>query len=307
MRCLVTGATGHLGVPLVRLLVENGCEVAVLVRPSSDLTRWGEAGSKVQTITGDLSDVAASAKAISDFAAQTVFHLGWHGVANAQWNDLKQIDHNLQGSVHLARLCIDAGCRCWIGLGSQAEYGRVAGALHEDLPTRPETLYATTKVCTQLLTQNLCKTNDVRFAWLRLMATYGPWDAANHLIAFVIRELLQGRKPSLTKGEQRWDYLFVDDAAQALWQMANSPANGIFNLGSGKAQSLRDIVTTVRDLIDPDLPLGWGEVPYSPNQVMNLHSNITRLVQATGWKPTTPFQDGLQRTIAWQKEQLGVA
>ncbi|HUS34651.1 MAG TPA: NAD(P)-dependent oxidoreductase, partial [Verrucomicrobiae bacterium] len=77
-----------------------------------------------------------------------------------------------------------------------------------------------------------------------------------------------------------------------------------FNLGSGRAESLRKIVETLRDAIDPKLPLGIGEVPYRPDQVMHLEADISKLTKATGWTPATSLEDGLKQTVAWHRQQL---
>jgi nucleoside-diphosphate-sugar epimerase len=60
---------------------------------------------------------------------------------------------------------------------------------------------------------------------------------------------------------------------------------------------LRDIITQVRDLVDPALPLGLGEVPYRPDQVMHLEADISALHQATGWSPRRSLKEGLARTV----------
>jgi len=61
---------------------------------------------------------------------------------------------------------------------------------------------------------------------------------------------------------------------------------------------LRDIMSMLRDAIDPSLPLGLGEVAYRPDQVMHLESDITALTSATAWRPRIALEDGLAATIA---------
>ena len=60
---------------------------------------------------------------------------------------------------------------------------------------------------------------------------------------------------------------------------------------------------SIRDAIDPSLPLGFGEVPYRPDQVMHLEANVTALSRATGWKPQIPLEQGLADTVAWHRNQ----
>lgn len=278
MRCLVTGGTGHLGSYLVRLLLEQGCQVAVLVRPTGNPWRIKEVFHRLQIITGDLVAMDEAAVDVRKFAPEVVFHLGWYGVGSSYRNDPAQIMQNLDGSLKLLQLACESCCQRWVYLGSQAEYGFFEGVLDEDLPLRPVTAYGITKLSVGLLSQKLCETYNIGFTWLRLLATYGPMDDPKHLIPYVILTLLRGQKPVLTQGEQRWDYLYVEDAAGAIWQAATAPdAQGIFNLGAGKADTVKSIVLRIRDLIDPDLPLNFGEVPYRSDQIMHLQADISRL------------------------------
>jgi nucleoside-diphosphate-sugar epimerase len=137
---------------------------------------------------------------------------------------------------------------------------------------------------------------------LRLFSSYGPGDNPSWMITGLIDRLLHGERPRLTLGEQRWDYLHVRDVARALVAVLETPtATGPFNLGSGVALPLRDIMESVRDMIDPRLPLGIGEIPYRPDQVMHLEADPSRLMEATGWRPQTPLADGLRETIAWHR------
>ena len=139
----------------------------------------------------------------------------------------------------------------------------------------------------------------MRWAWLRLFSVYGPDDNPGWLIPGIISQLLEGKEPPLTPGTQKWDYLHIRDAAEAVVAAAVSDkAQGIFNLGSGQPIAVRTIAETIRDLIDPTLPLGFGQVAFRPDQVMHLEADITRLKAATGWQPRTSLRDGLAETIA---------
>lgn len=304
MRCLVTGATGHIGSHLVRYLLERNVKVAALVRPTSNLWRIENILHRLYIIEGDLSDIDHSSAAIREFAPKVIFHLGWHGVSTRYRNDPAQVTQNLYGSLKLLELSQENGCQKWIGLGSQAEYGSSNRVLTEDLPTHPVTTYGVAKLCVGLLSEKLCQAYGIGFAWLRFTAAYGPMDDHNHMIPDLILKLLRGEKPSLTLGEQRWDYLYVEDAVEAIWRVAITPeAQGIFNLGSGEAHSIRSIVERIRDLIGPDLSLGFGEVPYRSDQIMHLQADISHLRQVTGWSPQVRLDEGLRRTVEWFREK----
>lgn len=304
MRCLITGASGHLGSFVVRRLIEQGAQVVILVRPQSDLWRLTDVLQRVKVVYGDLANLDTASTAIMRHTPEFVFHLAWYGVTGEYRNAAEQITHNVLGSLRLFELARAAGCRCWIGIGSQAEYGPYEGLLSEDLPTRPVTTYGVSKLCAGLLTQKLCELAGIRCVWLRLLATYGPKDDPRHLIPTVIEQLLQHQQPALTPGEQKWDYLYVEDAAKAICRVAMvEEASGIFNLGSGEAYPVRDIVERIRDLINPSAPLGFGEIPYRVDQVMHLQADISRLVQVTGWRPAVDLEQGLRQTVEWHRSK----
>ncbi|MHB1004352.1 MAG: NAD-dependent epimerase/dehydratase family protein [Chloroflexota bacterium] len=303
MRCLVTGATGMIGSHLVRLLVAIGCETAVLIRPNSNPWRVADLLSRLHVIEGSLENIAGIEPDLQHFAPEAVFHLGWTGVSGGLRNDPSNVLANLNASVHLLQSSACAGCRVWVGLGSQAEYGRYDGILRDHTPVNPETIYGVTKLCAGLLTRRLCDDFGVRYVWLRLLSAYGPMDNPEYLVPYTVISLLRGRKPSLTPGEHRLDYLYVGDTAAAIWEAASNPGvSGVFNLGSGEAHSVRDIAERIRDLIDPSLELGLGDLPYRPGQVMRLQADISPLTKAIGWSPKVSLDDGLRMTVQWYQD-----
>lgn len=307
MRSLVTGASGHLGSYLVERLLQEGAQVFALVKTDSDLWRLTDVLDRVEVIRADLSDVARAAYDISRAKPEATFHLAWQGVTSGFKNDAQQITLNIKGSLDLFETVRAAGCKLWVGVGSQAEYGTRNEILTEETPVRPETAYGVAKLSAGLLTKKLCGLYGIRYIWLRLLATYGPKDDESHLIPSVIRHLLAGERPRLTSGEQKWDYLYVSDAADAIYRAAASRrVEGVFNLSSGEAHTVRSIVEQIRNIIDPTLPLSFGEIPIPADQIMHLQADISKLREATGWTPQTSLEEGLKRTVEWSKRTVGV-
>ncbi|MDX2017003.1 MAG: NAD(P)-dependent oxidoreductase [Planctomycetota bacterium] len=303
MRVLVTGATGFIGSALARELVATGHEVAALVRPSSKrFWRLAPVRDRLRLIEGDLASPPEAE--IRSFAPEGVAHLAWAGVANRDRNDPAQVRNIAQASA-LFSLVADAGCSVFVGLGSQAEYGPCSGAISPNAPTRPTTLYGTCKLAAGQILAQLATHHPraPRTAWLRLFSSYGPGDETYWMIPGLILQLLRREVPPLTLGEQRWDYIHVDDAARAIAAVLVAPrASGVFNLGSGSAPRLRETIETVRDMIDPSLALGFGQVPYRPDQVMHLEADISRLRDLAGWSPRTPLREGLRQTVEWYRD-----
>lgn len=302
MRIFLTGATGFVGsYVLQRLLANAAHSVAILLREESDTWRIQEslADEHLTIIRGDINSPPSFSSALKDFAPEAIVHLAWQGVLNAERNSPKQTT-NLTATIELVKLSAQVGAKHWIGLGSQAEYGPCNQCVDEQQPTQPTTLYGTTKLCTCLMAEQLCNHFDLRFSWLRLFSAYGPKDHSSWMIPYLILSLLKGKRPSVTAGEQKWDYIFVKDVAEAIYQTTNtSQAHGIFNLGSGQVYRIREIIEQIRERINPHLEIGFGEVPYRPDQVMHLEADISRLQQLTGWHPLTSLDKGLTETVEW--------
>ena len=77
----------------------------------------------------------------------------------------------------------------------------------------------------------------------------------------------------------------------------------ITSAAPGETYTIRSIAERIRDMIDPELPLGLGEVPYRPDQVMHLQADISKLQRTTGWKPAIKIDEGLRRTVEWFRNE----
>jgi UDP-glucose 4-epimerase len=303
MRCFVTGATGHLGSFLVRRLLADGNEVAILRRPTSDLVRLRGVVGALSHIQGDLNELASVQTQLSEFKPEITFHLAWDGTTGDFRNSPEQVSRNGASTLALLEVVRRAGSKVFVGLGSQAEYGLFSGVLREDHPPKPMTTYGLVKYCMSLLTLEFCTRANMRGLWLRIFSVYGPMDDHRHMLPTLISSLLDGQSPAVTLGEQRWDYLYVDDAVDAICAAAFTPdLTGVFNVAAGHATPLRQIVEQVRDIIDSRIQLRFGAEPYRPDQVMHLEGDISRLTAATAWTPQTSLEEGLRRTIAWTRE-----
>lgn len=299
---------------MARELLRRGDSVSVLVRPSSDLWRLsdplvGDVSAQVEVLHADFGDSTALRLAVESSRPDCIYHLAWEGITTLRRNDPSQVTRNVVRTLGLLDAAYLSGCQTFVGVGSQAEQGPTgpdAKSNEADLIGRGEvekwSEYGVSKLCVGLLQQKFCELALMRGVWLRLAATYGPQDELRRLLPSVIEQLLRGEKPSLTPGEQRWDYLYVADAARAIALAGHEPkVAGTFDLGSGQAPTVRELVERARDLIDPTLPLGWGDLPYRLGQVMLLQADLRRLQEQMDWAPTFDLQKGLEQTVAWHR------
>ena len=299
---VVTGPTGAIGTALCLELAQNDIHVFAICRPNSPRAAAIPQHPLIEVVPCDMREFAHLPKLIPQ-GADAFYHFAWAHTTGEGRNDMTAQTENISCTLEAVRAAHALGCQVFVGAGSQAEYGRVEGLLKPDTPCFPENGYGIAKLCAGQMSRIECKKMSIDHIWVRILSVYGPGDSDATMISGVIQALLCGKKPSLTAGEQLWDYLYASDAARAFRLIAEQGNNGkIYPLGSGIARPLREYVEEIRDAIDPALPLGFGEVPYSPLQVMHLEADISTLQADTGFTPTTAFADGIRATIEYQKE-----
>ncbi len=293
MKILVTGAGGFVGGAVVRLAASSGHEVLA----ASRRPHLGAAGATHVGLDGH--DESQVAEVLARHRPEAIVHSAWSNVADRSATTPTVALADLRAATVLIEEGARHGLQRFVGLGSQAEYGRLEGRTAETRLPEPTSRYGATKLATLHLARHMCEAHGVSFAWTRLFSTYGPGDRPTWLIPSIIAELCAGRTPRTSSGEQLWDYLYIDDTAAALLILCERPdAQGVFNLGSGQPVKVRAIVEALRDLIAPGLPLVFGQIPHRPDQIWHMEADINRLRAATGWQPTIGLEEGLARTIA---------
>lgn len=303
MRFFITGAGGFIGSNVVKVLLSAGHTVAYLRRPGSNSSRLGYLDLIPIDVDDDKSKFRPEEQEkLNEFCPDAVVHLGWIGVGNGARNNSEQLE-NISMSINVLTAASKAGARHFIGFGSQAEYGPCEGKISEQQTLRPTTVYGAAKASAGIITEVLAKQLAMEFSWIRVFSTYGPGDAPYWMIQDVASKLIRGQVPELTLGTQKWDYLFVEDAARAVCAVSASPYGlGTVNLGSGSAPSIREIVEVLRNIISPDIELDFGAVPFREDQVMHLEADISKLCSETGWMPIVSLPEGLSRTVEHLKK-----
>lgn len=299
---VITGPTGAVGLALCRELLHRGWQVYAVCRPGSARAGRLPQHPNLHKIDCDMSQ-AAMLPGLIPAGADAMFHLAWGHTMGEGRNDMLAQNENIRYTIEHIRAAAKLGCRVFVGAGSQAEYGRVEGLLQPGTPCFPENGYGMAKLCAGQMTRVEAEKLGMRHIWVRILSVYGPGDNENAMVPSLIRALLKGECPALTAGEQLWDYLYSADAAKALAELAEKGrSGGVYPLGSGRAVPLKEYVETLRDLICPGQPLGFGQRPYAPRQVMHLQADVSALRQDTGYAPATPFAEGAAQTIAWYRE-----
>ncbi|MDE5780226.1 MAG: NAD(P)-dependent oxidoreductase [Lachnospiraceae bacterium] len=302
---VITGPTGTIGMALIEKLINEGVRIVAVCRPKSERISRIPKHENVRIVECSLKEMDKLPDIIQD-GADVFYHFAWDGTFGDTRNDLNLQNNNVKYALDAVKAAKKIGCTKFVGAGSQAEYGRVEGMLKPNTPAFPENGYGIAKLCAGQMTKIMCEQLGLEHIWVRILSIYGPYDGENTMIMSVIGKILSGEKPSLTKGEQMWDYLYSKDVANAFYLVGEKGKNGaVYCIGSGKARPLKEYVERIRDSIDTDAELGIGDIPYREKQVMYLCADIEKLTDDTGFVPEYDFDEGIRETIEWYKKNYG--
>ena len=296
-KIIVTGATGAVGSAVVRRAVYKGMDVTCIVHHGSKRLGNLPQSDKVHIVECNLQDYRTLSL---DGQYDAFIHLSWEKTIGASRDDAEVQTRNIQYTLDAVQLAHRCGCSVFVGAGSQAEYGVQSVDLTPDLPVKPESGYGIAKYAAGKLSAMLCKNLGMRQCWVRILSVYGPNDGENSLISYLIREFKAGKAPELTKCEQMWDYLYADDAADAILAVSEKGVDGkAYPLGSGYGHRLSDYVEDVKKLINSSLEVRYGAKDYYPHQPMHMVADIKDLTEDTGWEPRYTFNKGLKILLSW--------
>ncbi len=300
-KVVATGATGVIGVALIKKLLSEGVKTLVLCNPKSKRVSRFPKSNLLTVEYCSLDELNTLSLNEADF--DTFFHLGWLGTDKGSRDNPLIQNLNIEFTMSAIKLAKRLGCKTFIGAGSQAEYGRTNSVISEESVCKPETAYGCAKYETGKNILIKAQELSIRAIWARFFSVYGPYDGDNTLISYLIREFSSHRSPKLTACTQIWNYLYSDDAADALFKLANSEeANGIYCIASEDTRMLKEFVLELKNVMASNTTIDFGAIQYPEGQVMSLKPDISKLKQDTNFSPKTSFRDGVSQVIKYMDE-----
>ena len=306
-RVLITGGSGFVGANLARRLARDGHEVHALLRPARNRWRLEAFPGRLIVHAGTVADRPGTTALVRDVRPQWIFHLAAHGAYPEQRDLEAMIQTNIMGAVNLIDASADAGVEAFINAGSSSEYGFKDHAPSESEVLEPSSDYAFTKASATLYCQSVAKRTGLPAVTLRLYSVYGPYEQPTRLIPTLIRMGLEKRLPPLVNPEIARDYVYVDDVSDAFVLAAESAGahkGAIYNLGSGRQTTLSEVVEVVRELLGISARPHWRSMAPRSWDTSTWVADPSLIRSELGWTPTTPLSQGLERTIAWTKQNL---
>jgi nucleoside-diphosphate-sugar epimerase len=308
-RVLLTGGTGFVGANLARRLLADGHDVHLLVRHSYSPWRIEAIRSDLHLHESGLGDVEQLGKMVKLIGPEWVFHLAAHGAYPDQTDLATMMQTNLVGTINLVEASLRVGFESFVNTGSSSEYGFKDHAPSEIESLEPNSNYAFTKASATLFCQYVARAHSVHLCTLRLYSVYGPFEEPTRLVPTLITCGLSGRLPPLANPATARDYVFTDDVSEAyvLAASRHSQERGaVYNVGTGRQTSLREVVDTASRLIGIQAEPQWASMPGRAWDSATWVSDSQKARRELGWKPRYPLEEGLSVTLDWFRSEPSI-
>ena len=300
----ITGADGFIGRNLVSFLRNKGYEVLALVYPDSPTKDMFLTWPGVHTFEYAYSDPVEPI--VSGLPQPEVFyHFAWQGVRPEQRGDFSLQYENIRITRNALQLAAAIGAKKVVIPGSTSEYLYWGKPINEHAAPSPQNAYGSVKVAIRYLASACAEQLGLDLIYAVITGVYSEQRRDDNVIYYTVDRLLRGEKPSLTRLEQKWDYIHIDDLLEALYLIGLKGKPGAFYaVGHGDNRPLADYIEMIRQRIDPALPLGLGEVPYQREILPSSCVDLTRLQSDTGFVPRVDFAEGIDRVIQAMKNEI---
>ncbi len=310
-KVLITGATGFIGSHLTRRLVAQGARVTVLARPTSNLHVLDGVMERVEIHHADVSQRDALRRAFEAIRPEIVFHLAAVGMSQPFVAVEVALRTNVHGTVNLLEAAQQTGVQRFIHSGTAYEYGQ-RNQVHEiglDEGLDPINTYAASKAAAWAFVRMYARTFGLPAVTLRLYHVYGPGQPPMTLIPSAICAALEGRDFPMTAGQQKRDFVYVDDVVEGYVRAALAPGveGKSIDLGSGQSFEIRQVVQHLFEMTGATGRPLIGALPYRPGEIMNQVADTQAAREFLGWQAITPLEEGLRQTVAWYRKATSLA
>lgn len=329
MKILVSGGAGFIGSAVVRHIIENTQND---VRVMDCLTYAGNLESLASVADNsrysfsltDITDAQSVAQQFSEFQPDIVMHLAAEShVDRSIDGPAAFIQTNLIGTFTL----LEAARHYWSGLDATAKQAfrfhhistdEVYGDLHgtddlftEETPYAPSSPYSASKAGSDHLVRAWNRTYGLPVVVTNCSNNYGPYHFPEKLIPLTILNALAGKPlPVYGNGEQIRDWLYVEDHARALYQVATEGESGeTYNIGGHNERKNIDVVRTICSILDKVVEQKPGNISHfadlitfvkdRPGHDLRYAIDAAKIERDLGWVPQETFESGIEKTVHW--------
>jgi dolichol-phosphate mannosyltransferase len=296
-KILIIGASGFIGAGVLDYLIRDNYQVMGLGRKDNPWRIHSSLKEHYQSLKDD--DVTVI---LNKVQPEVIINFAANGAYSFQNDFVMIVNSNLILLDKIANWSMNNGCYL-INAGTSSEYGNNSPRPKEDSLTKPNSLYAITKVAgTNLL--EFYASQGLQSVVLRLYSVYGPKEDSSRLMPAVMRGIIKGEWPSFTDPDISRDFVYLDDICKLLVKLVQQKENsskgtfGIYNVGTGIKTTIRDLT----NILEREFGMPKREENSFPKRkwdVKDWYANIDKVIHEVDWQPNVDLKSGLNMMRDW--------
>lgn len=312
MKLLVTGGAGFIGSAFLRLAVKNHWATRLI-----NLDKLTYAGNLENLISiekepsyrfvhGDICDAALVRLVLEEETPDAIVHFAAEShVDRSILGPAAFVETNVRGTFCMLEAARAMKTPRFLHVSTDEVYGSIEEPddADESYTLKPSSPYSASKAGSDLLALSYVTTFKMPVVVTRASNNYGPFQFPEKLIPLMISNAMDDKPlPIYGDGMQIRDWLFVEDHCRAIWAALNHGEVGqIYNIGGSRALPNREVVQLILAQLDKPLSL-MRRVTDRPGHDRRYAITTEKIEKATGWHAEVPFEQGLQQTIDWYKQ-----
>ena len=299
---VITGVGGFFGSHLCRRLLAQGLTVYGVDVVEKAHEQF--ACPNYHPITASFEEYGRLHEKVNE-PIDVFFHFAWAGglLQDAFWNYELQLN-NAKHACDAYMQAVKMGAKRFVNAGTNNQIEIRQFLRTADYTPRGTTIYATAKIAAELMIRTLSEKHDTEYLGTMIPMPFGDGNRSMQLFNVLVLSLLKGQSPPLIDGNNLYDMVYVEDIIGALIAIAEKGVAGrSYYIGHRKLQTFRQWAEAIRDVVNPDVQLRFGEYKDPLNMDYSV-IDTDLLFKDTGYECNSDFHETLLQTAEWMKRNL---
>ena len=310
MKLLVTGGAGFIGTNFIRHMLDTHPELEIInydiltYAGNMDNLKGIDKQPRYSFIKGDICDQNLVNATLKKFPVDVIVHFAAESHVDRSITDPSAfVKTNVLGTHTLLEAARRHSIPKFIHISTDETYGSIMkGSFRETDILSPSSPYSASKAGSDLLALSYFTTYHLPVIVTRCTNNFGPYQFPEKLIPLFITNLIEGKKvPVYGTGKNIRDWIHVNDHCRAVeFLLDNGIPGEVYNIGGGHEKTNLEITDTILELLGKDKSM-VEYVTDRPGHDFRYSLDCSKL-QKMGWKPRYSFEDALEETVTWYRQ-----